>query len=236
MYKISKCQIRAIRPGKHFLNFMLTKGQIYKKITYNEFVHKNAWKGVFIMDEKEIVVTEAQEESLADEHEGFTVGLALVDAIPVIFFSASLVLIASALAGSGATFWIVLVGAVMVAISGLCKVLWKLLLGLKVGDIKILNKIFVPFMAVGFMTTLVGVIVGTVTKVIKWNTVLGRALSIPSVIFFVCGFIAMGFMGKLKKSTDRESFNKDAKKNWIAQFVNGFAQAMIFLGIFTARG
>ncbi|MBQ1451270.1 MAG: hypothetical protein IIZ22_01230, partial [Clostridia bacterium] len=64
------------------------------------------------------------------EYEGFTVKLALVDALPVIFFSLSLILIATALSGSGLTFWVVLIGAILIALSGLCKVLWKLLLGL----------------------------------------------------------------------------------------------------------
>lgn len=169
-----------------------------------------------------------------EEHEGFTVGLALVDAIPVIFFSLSMVILATALAGTGITFWIVLIGAILIALSGLCKVLWKLFLGLKVGDIKILNKIFVPFMASGFMIAIVGAIVGTFTHVIKWGGVLRAIISIPALIFFILGFAGMGVMGYVKSTNKREEFNKDAKKNWIAQFVNGFAQGMMFLGIFFA--
>ncbi len=169
-----------------------------------------------------------------EEHEGFTVGLALVDAIPVIFFSLSMVILATALAGSGITFWIVLVGAILIALSGLCKVLWKLFLGLKIGDIKILNKIFVPFMASGFMIAIVGAIVGTFTHVIKWGGVVRAIVSIPALIFFILGFAGMGVMGYVKSTNKREEFNKDAKKNWIAQFVNGFAQGMMFLGIFFA--
>lgn len=182
--------------------------------------------------EEEKVTAETQ----VDEHEGFTVGLALVDALPVIFFSASLVLIATALSGTGVTFWVVLIGAVLIALAGLCKVIWKLLLGLGVGDVKALNKLFVPFMASGFMISVVGAVIGTVAGVIKWKSVLGAVVSLPAIIFFVLGFLAMGLMGKMKSSTDRESFNKDAKKNWIAQFTNAFAQAMIFVGIFFAKG
>lgn len=171
------------------------------------------------------------------EYEGFTVKLALVDALPVIFFSLSLILIATALSGTGLTFWVVLVGAVLIALSGLCKVLWKLLLGLKVGDVKILNKIFVPFMAGGFMITLIGVLIGTFTKVIKWGAVLHAVAALPQIIFFVLGFCGLFAMGYVKSTNKREEFNKDAKKNWIAQFVNAFAQCMIFLGIlFATRG
>lgn len=173
-------------------------------------------------------------ENTVDEHEGFTVGLALVDALPVIFFSCSLIVIVTALAGTGATFWIVLIGALMIALAGLCKVAWKMCLGLGIGDIKILNKIFVPFMATGFMVALFGAIFGTIKHVIKWNVVLKSVITIPAIIFFILGFVGMGVMSFLRKSTDRESFNKDAKKNWIAQFVNGFAQGMMFLGILFA--
>lgn len=173
-------------------------------------------------------------ENTVDEHEGFTVGLALVDALPVIFFSCSLIVIVTALAGTSVTFWIVLIGALMIALAGLCKVAWKMCLGLGIGDIKILNKIFVPFMATGFMVALFGAIFGTIKHVIKWNVVLKSVITIPAIIFFILGFVGMGVMSFLRKSTDRESFNKDAKKNWIAQFVNGFAQGMMFLGILFA--
>lgn len=172
-----------------------------------------------------------------EEHEGFTVGLALVDAIPVIFFSLSMIIIATALAGSGVTFWIVLIGAILIVLSGLCKVLWKLFLGLKVGDIKILNKIFVPFMASGFMIAIIGALVGTFTHVIKWGGVIHAIVSIPALIFFILGFCGMGVMSYVKKTNKRDEFNKDAKKNWIAQCVNGFSQCMLFLGIlFATKG
>lgn len=184
------------------------------------------------MEEKTTVVTEEKDE--LKDYEGFTVGLALVDALPVLFFSISLIMIATALSGSGITFWIVLIGAIAIALAGLCKVLWKLLLGLKVGNVKILNKIFVPFMAGGFMVAVVGAIVGTFTKAIKWGGVLTAIVSLPAIIFFALGFCGMGVMGYVKSTNKREDFNKDAKKNWVAQFVNGFAQGMICLGIFFA--
>lgn len=169
-----------------------------------------------------------------NEHEDFTVALALVDAIPVIFFSLSMVILAAALAGSGVAFWIFLVGAVLIVLAGLCKVLWKLFLGLHAGDIKILNKAFVPCMASGFMIALIGAIVGTFTHAIAWGGVLKAIIGIPAIIFFILGLCGMGVMGYVKSSQSREDFNKDAKKNWLAEFVNGFSQAMLFLGIFFA--
>lgn len=174
------------------------------------------------------------DEENRNEHEDFTVALALVDAIPVIFFSLSMIIIATALAGSGVAFWIFLVGAVLIVLAGLCKVLWKLLLGLKAGDVKVLNKAFVPFMASGFMIALVGAIVGTFTHAISWGGVIKALIGIPAIIFFILGLCGMGVMGYVKSAQSRDDFNKDAKKNWLAEFVNGFSQGMLFLGIFFA--
>ena len=56
-----------------------------------------------------------------ESKEGFTVGLALVDAIPVLIFCASMVLI-------GVKFPqpVFLVGAIAMAVGGVSQVLWKL--------------------------------------------------------------------------------------------------------------
>ena len=45
----------------------------------------------------------------------------------------------------------------------------------------------------------------------------------------------MGLMSFYKKSNDKETFDHDAKKNWIAQITNGVAQGMFFLGILLAK-
>ena len=168
------------------------------------------------------------------EYEGFTVKLALVDSLPVIFFSLCVVLIATTLHGTGLTFWLGLIGASLMALSGLCKVLWKLLLGLKVGDVKILNKIFLPFMIFGFFLAVIAAAYGTVTKVINWGTVIHAMTSVPSIIFFILGICGLAVMVYVKSTNKRDEFNRDAKKNWIAQCVNAFAQFMIFLSILFA--
>ncbi|NLL62818.1 MAG: hypothetical protein GX241_01035 [Ruminococcaceae bacterium] len=169
------------------------------------------------------------------EYEEFTVAMALVDALPVLFFAGSGIIVSTALAGTGHTFWIVLTGALLITLGGFCKVLWKLLLGLDKGDVKVFNKVFVPFMAGGFFITLAGVIFGTFKKTICWASALKSVTSIPAVFFFILGFIGMGFMILYRKKYDRETFRTDAKKNWIAQFTNLFAQGMIFLGFLFAK-
>ena len=81
--------------------------------------------------------------------EGFTVALALVDAIPVLLFGASMILLGSRLQSLLFT-----VGAILSTLAGCCKVAWKLILGLKKKDVRWLNKGFLPLMGAGWLLIL----------------------------------------------------------------------------------
>ena len=156
--------------------------------------------------------------------EGFTVGLALVDAIPVLSFGISMVIIASRF--DSPTF---IIGAVLSVLAGCCKVCWKLILGIRKKDIRLLNKPFVPLMAVGF-----GFIVGSLIggwKKISWAGVLASVLSFPSILFFVAWIGLMGFMGWYRKNKFK---NDDAHSNWTAQIINAVGQSCLLLGILFA--
>ena len=156
--------------------------------------------------------------------EGFTVGLALVDAIPVLSFGISMVIIASRF--DSPTF---IIGAVLSVLAGCCKVCWKLILGIRKKDIRLLNKPFVPLMAVGF-----GFIVGSLIggwKKISWASVLTSVLSFPSILFFVAWIGLMGFMGWYRKNKFK---NDDARSNWTAQIINAVGQSCLLLGILFA--
>lgn len=156
--------------------------------------------------------------------EGFTVGLALVDAIPVLSFGISMVIIAGRF--DSPTF---IIGAVLSVLAGCCKVCWKLILGIRKKDIRLLNKPFVPLMAVGF-----GFIVGSLIggwKKISWAGVLASVLSFPSILFFVAWIGLMGFMGWYRKTKFK---NDDAHSNWTAQIINAVGQSCLLLGILFA--
>lgn len=156
--------------------------------------------------------------------EGFTVALALVDAIPVLSFGISMVIIAGRFGSP--TF---LIGAVLSVLAGCCKVSWKLVLGIWKKDLRWLNKPFVPMMAVGF-----GFIVGSLIggwKKISWSGVLSSVLSFPSVLFFAGWIGLMGFMGWYRKNKFQ---NDDAHSNWTAQLVNAVGQTCLLLGILFA--
>ena len=82
--------------------------------------------------------------------EGFTIALALVDAIPVLSFGISMVIIASRFQSP-----LFMIGAILSVLGGCCKVAWKLVLGIWKKDLRWLNKPFVPMMAGGFLLLLV---------------------------------------------------------------------------------
>lgn len=156
--------------------------------------------------------------------EGFTLALALVDAIPVLSFGISMVIIASRFQSP-----LFMIGAALSVLAGCCKVAWKLVLGIAKKDLRWLNKPFVPMQATGFLLMLVSFIIGF--QKINWNGVLAAVIGLPSVLFFLAWIGLMGFMGWFRKHKFR---NEDAKSNWTAQIINAVGQTCLLLGILFA--
>ena len=157
--------------------------------------------------------------------EGFTVGLALVDAIPVLSFGISMVIIAARFRSP-----LFMVGAALSVLAGCCKVAWKLVLGITKKDLRWLNKPFVPMQAAGFLLMLVSFVIGF--GKINWANVGAAILSLPSVALFIAWIALLGFMGRYRKN---RFSNDDARSNWTAQIVNAVAQTCLLLGILFAR-
>ena len=156
--------------------------------------------------------------------EGFTVWLALVDAIPVLSFGISMVIIAGRFRSP-----LFMFGAALSVLAGCFKVAWKLILGITKKDLRWLNKPFVPMQATGFLLMLVSFILGFGT--IDWAGVLAAVTGIPSILFFVAWIGLMGFMGWYRKHKFR---NDDAHSNWTAQIINAVGQTCLLLGILFA--
>ena len=156
--------------------------------------------------------------------EGFTLGLALVDAIPVLSFGISMVIIAGRFDSP-----LFMLGAALSVLAGCCKVAWKLVLCIAKKDVKWLNKPFVPMQATGFLLMLVSFVLGI--RRIDWGGVLGALVSFPAVLFFIAWIGLMGFMGWFRK---HKFSNDDAKANWTAQIINAIGQTCLLLGILFA--
>ena len=156
--------------------------------------------------------------------EGFTIGLALVDAIPVLSFGISMVIIASRFPSP-----LFMIGAILSVLGGCCKVVWKLVLGIWKKDLRWINKPFVPMMAGGFLLLIISLIVGF--GKIHWAGVGAAILSFPSILFFVAWIGLMGFMGWYRKHKFQRD---DARSNWTAQIINALGQTCLLLGILFA--
>ena len=150
--------------------------------------------------------------------EGFTVALALVDAIPVLFFGGTMILI-SKIFDSPLFF----IGAALSLLAAVGKVAWKFILGLKKKDVKFLNKAFMPTQCVGWVIMIIALILGR--KKLNFPAMGAAIISMPTLVFFIIGVLGMAGMVYLKKN-----FKNTAKENWIAQCTNAVAQICIFLG------
>ncbi len=156
--------------------------------------------------------------------EGFTVALGLVDAIPVLLFGGSMILVASKFGHP-----LFILGAVISTLAGCFKVAWKLILGIWKKDLRWLNKPFVPMQATGFLMMLISFVLGVGR--IDWTAVIQGITGIPSVLFFAAWIGLMFFMGWFRKN---RFHNDDSKTNWTAQLVNCMGQACLLLGILFA--
>lgn len=156
--------------------------------------------------------------------EGFTIWLALVDAIPVLSFGISMVIIAGRFGSP-----LFMVGAALSVLAGCCKVAWKLILGIWKKNLTWLNKPFVPMQATGFLLMLVSFVLGFGR--IDWGGVGTALISFPSLLFFIAWIGLMCFMGWYRKNRFK---NDDAHSNWTAQIVNAAGQTCLLLGILFA--
>ena len=156
--------------------------------------------------------------------EGFTLALALVDAIPVLSFGISMVIIASRFPSP-----LFLIGAVLSVLAGCCKVAWKLVLGIAKKDLKWLNKPFLPMQITGF-----GFIIGSLLTgfgKIDWAGVGQALIRFPSILFFAVWIGCMFGMSWYRKHKFQRD---DAASNWTAQIVNAVGQTCLLLGILFA--
>ena len=152
--------------------------------------------------------------------ENFTLSLAFVDALPVLFFGGSMILI-GLFFGSP----LFLIGAALCFWAGAAKVLWKIIIVAKKKNAWWMFLQMRIVMPVGFAMMLLAVILNRST--INLSAVFAAVVSLPSVLFFALGVIGMALMGVFAAKLD----STDVRSNWIEQLTNTIAQAAIFTGI-----
>lgn len=152
--------------------------------------------------------------------EGFTLSLALVDALPVLFFACSMMLVASRFASV-----LFCLGSAVIVLASCGKVLWKLLLGLRKQNVPWLNRYFIPCQISGFVLILLALVLNF--RTIHWGSVFAQLTRFPSVIFFLLWLCGMAFMSWYRKNR----FDNSPKANWTAQLINTAAQGALLIGI-----
>ncbi len=152
--------------------------------------------------------------------EGFTMNLVLVDAIPVLFFGASMVTAGILLKSP-----LFIFGALLCLFAGAAKVIWKIIVVLRKKNVWWLFMQMRILMPVGMIIMIAGAVMSKTS--VNLSALLSTALSFPPVIFFAAGIIGMIMMTVFAFKLD----SSDVKSNWIEQLTNGIAQGCFFIGL-----
>lgn len=152
--------------------------------------------------------------------EGFTLSMALVDCLPVIFFSISFGILATRFDS-----YIFRIGVFLVILAGLLKVGWKFVIALFQKNLNILNLQMRFVMPIGFLLILISLFIDHN----KWSfTAISRHMTnMPTAIFFLGGIIGIALLMWFAKHSN----SGDAKANWKEQIINSFTQFCIMMGI-----
>lgn len=152
--------------------------------------------------------------------EGFTLSLALVDALPVLFFGGNMILAGILLHSA-----LFLVGAGLCFFAGAAKVIWKIIVVLQRKNIWWLFLQMRILMPIGMVLMIAGAATGRANA--DLSHFLRAAVSFPAAPFFAAGFLGMALMLFFAFRLD----SSNVRANWIEQLTNGIAQAAFFIGL-----
>ena len=189
----------------------------------------------------------------------FTVSMALVDYIPVIFFAIAAVILLRDLYNkmSKGAFALFAAGVIDVTIAGALKATWKLLYAMGACNFEALDAMFFPVQSIGFLLAGIGILAMLVHKQAK-NGLLAVAPPVFAGTFVFVGLMVTGLgimdavlcilAAKLKKTAliavfaisfvcslcmgylSSQDFAQ-ASMNWIAEGVNVIGQGTLLLGV-----
>lgn len=155
------------------------------------------------------------------KYEAFPLSLAFFDALPVLFFSAAMLIIAWNFHNT-----CFIVGAVLCALAGIGKVAWKIIIAGTKKDITILNRQLRVLMPVGFLLIIIGIVTG-LSGMDHATTIIASIMSFPAAFFFAVTIIGMIMMSIFACKLDGTKL----RSNWIEQITNAIAQGCFLLGV-----
>jgi len=150
--------------------------------------------------------------------EGFTLSLAIVDAIPVLLFAVAIIIL-----GIKADFSpLIMLGGLLCFLGGAIKVLWKVIVATKQKNVYWMYKQMGPVMGIGFLLLIIGCIVSRAALKAAF-----AGIGVASIVFFVLWFLCMCLMGVFASKLD----SSDPKSNWIEQCTNGVGELCLCLAL-----
>lgn len=152
--------------------------------------------------------------------DGFSISLAIFDLMPVIFFGLSAIIIGRLFDST-----LFIIGSIICLVSGVVKVLWKLIAAVTKKNIWLMFVQMRIFMPVGFLVLITALIVDRAN--LNGASILAGLISFPSCIFFGIGIIGMILMTVFAFRMD----SSNPKVNWAEQIINATAQLCFFIGL-----
>ncbi len=154
-------------------------------------------------------------------YEGFTLGMALTDTLPVALFC-----IGGAVAAARLQSPLFALGILLSTAGGGCKAGWKFVLALQRRDLPPLQKLFRILMPAGFAAMLLSIPFSPAA----WGALWRGLLAPPALLFLLAGCAGMAAMTVFSVKADRRS----ARANWTEQWTNTAAQACFLLALLLA--
>lgn len=194
----------------------------------------------------------------------FSVSMAIVDFIPVIFFGSAIVILIRSLGSkmNKAQFALFSAGSINVFAAGFLKATYKLLYGAGICDFEALNHMFFPVQSIGFLLAGAGIIWFVIEKFAHKNRLNSAIPPVFSGTFLFVGLMCTGLLlldialcvisKKLKKSwvmilfilsfvcslgmgyLSSQDFEQ-ASMNWIAECVNILGQGTLLAGVIVLK-
>ena len=188
----------------------------------------------------------------------FTIPMALMDFVPVIFFGISAALLLRDLHNkmTPGIYALFAAGSVNVFLAGFCKALWKLLYAANICDFKALEEMFMPVNSLGLLFTGVALVIMVVHKprgALYSAAPVAFVSSLPFIIMMVVGLGGMCaalsvVAAKMKKGKVVSLFvlsfvcamamgymsgqdSTQAWVNWAEQSINTVSQLCLMLGV-----
>ena len=150
--------------------------------------------------------------------EGFTLSLAIVDAIPVLLFAVAIIILGVKAAFSQ----LIMLGGFLIFLGGAIKVLWKVIVATKQKNVYWMYKQMGPVMGIGFLLLIIGCIVSRSALKAAF-----AGIGVASIVLFALWFVCMGLMGVFASKLD----SSDPKSNWIEQCTNGVGELCLCLAL-----